>query len=170
MTRFIICKINKSNFLCFVHNKKGDDAVSQKFLETIDDPEINSKLQKPNAICIKLQNSTQACNQFSALYPVILVPSMYFINSQDGKNIETTGGSVTKDNIIESINKAFEGVKIVPASPVETEIAVTSEVAADIASPRNERFEQARQHLNEAVQESNDDRELIVYYGYQFHE
>jgi len=148
-------KLQKARFVVVIH---GDDAVSQKFLETIDDPEINSKLQKPNAICIKLQNSTQACNQFSALYPVILVPSMYFINSQDGKNIETTGGSVTKENIIESINKAFEGVKIVPASPVETETAVTSEVAADIASPRNERFEQARQHLNEAVQESNDDQ------------
>ena len=88
---------------------------------------------------------------------------MYFINSQDGKNIETTGGSVTKEKIIESINKAFEGVKIVPASPVETETAVTSEVAADIASPRNERFEQARQHLNEAVQESNDERKLKLF-------
>ena len=139
------------------YKKKGDDADSQKFLEIIDDPDISSKLQKPNAICIKLQNSTQACNQFSALYPVILVPSMYFVNSQDGKNIETTGGSVTKENIIESINKAFEGVKIVPSSSVEPEPAATSEVAAP--SPRNERVEQARQHLNDVVQESNDESE-----------
>ena len=81
---------------------------------------------------------------------------MYFINSQDGKNIETTGGSVTKENIIESINKAFEGVKVAPPSSVVSEIAVTAEVAAP--SPRNERVEQARQHLNEVVQESNDEK------------
>ena len=81
---------------------------------------------------------------------------MYFINSQDGKNIETTGGSVTKENIIESINKAFEGVKVAPPSSVESETAATAEVAAP--SPRNERVEQARQHLNEVVQESNDEK------------
>ena len=45
-------------------------------------------------------------SRHSAIYSVILVPSIYFIDSQSGVNIETTGGVVTKEKLMESLNKA----------------------------------------------------------------
>ena len=65
-----------------------DDETSKKFLEVLNDEEISSKLHKPNAVCIKVQNGTQSCSQFSQIYPVVLLPSIYFIDSQSGVNIE----------------------------------------------------------------------------------
>ena len=78
-----------------------------------------------------------SCKQFSAIYPVILVPSIYFIDSQSGVNIETTGGAVTKEKLLESLNKA------------------RNSKSESMTSPRNERVEQARQVLqNEGLDDS----------------
>ena len=90
-----------------------------------------------------MQNGGQSCTQFSQIYPVILVPSIYFIDSQSGVNVETTGGSVDKEKILQSIDKALEGQEKNTASAVG--------VADSIASPRNERVEQARQVLQTEV-------------------
>ena len=100
------------------------------------------------AVCIKVQNGTQPCNQFSALYPVILVPSIYFINSQNGQNIETTGGQADKDKVVTSIDKAFKGFESEPAAQTSAE---------DVVSPRNNRVEQARQVLQNEVQPTSED-------------
>ena len=35
------------------------------------------------------------------------MPSIYFIDSQSGTNIETTGGSAEKDKLMQSIEKAL---------------------------------------------------------------
>jgi len=135
-------KMSKSIFVVVVHGS-DDEETSKKFLEVLNDTEISSKLKKPNAISIKVQNGSQSCTQFSQIYPVILVPSIYFIDSQSGVNIETTGGAVDKEKLIESIDKALEGQEKNAATPVG--------VADSIASPRNERVEQARQVLQTEV-------------------
>ena len=93
-----------------------------------------------------------ACNQFSAIYPVILVPSIYFIDSQSGVNIETTGGVVTKEKLMESLNKAKN-----------------SKNATSITSPRNERVEQARQviqneGLDDSKSEATDPGTVLVFF------
>ena len=124
-----------------------DEETSKKFLEVLNDSEISSKLKKPNAISIKVQNGSQSCTQFSQIYPVILVPSIYFIDSQSGVNIETTGGAVDKEKLIESIDKALEGHEKNATTPVG--------VADSIASPRNERVEQARQVLQTEVKKKH---------------
>jgi len=135
-------KMSKSIFVVVVHGA-DDEETSKKFLEVLNEVEISSKLKKPNAICIKVQNGGQSCTQFSQIYPVILVPSIYFIDSQSGVNVETTGGSVDKEKILQSIDKALEGQQKDTASAVG--------VADSIASPRNERVEQARQVLQTEV-------------------
>jgi len=142
-------KMSKSIFVVVVHGA-DDEETSKNFLEVLNDAEISTKLKKPNAICIKVQNGSQSCTQFSQIYPVILIPSIYFIDSQSGVNIETTGGTVEKEKIIESINKALEGQ--------EKDTASATGVADSIASPRNERVEQARQVLQtEVVPETSEE-------------
>merc|ERR1712083_918198 len=150
-------KMSKSIFVVVVHGA-DDEETSKNFLEVLNDAEISTKLKKPNAICIKVQNGSQSCTQFSQIYPVILIPSIYFIDSQSGVNIETTGGTVDKEKIIESINKALEGQ--------EKDTASATGVADSIASPRNERVEQARQVLQSEVvpsqSSSTEDKRLLA--------
>jgi len=136
-------KVSKSIFVVVVYGADEVVETSKKFLEVLDEAEISSKLKKPSAICIKVQNGSQSCTQFSQIYPVILVPSIYFIDSQSGVNIETTGGTVDKEKLIESIDKALEAHEKDPTS--------AGGVADSIASPRNERVEQARQVLQTEV-------------------
>merc|ERR1712203_455006 len=100
--------MSKSVFVVVIYGA-DDDETSKKFLEVLNEADISSKLKKANAVSIKIQNGTESCTQFSQIYPVILVPSIYFIDSQSGTNIETTGGTLEKEKIIESINKALEG-------------------------------------------------------------
>ena len=40
------------------------------------------------------------------------MPSIYFIDSQSGTNIETTGGSAEKDKLMQSIEKALKDQSI----------------------------------------------------------
>ena len=113
----------KTNFKTFSGN--NEDEASNQFLSLLN--EVSGELE--NAVCIKVENGSVSCKQFSAIYPVILVPSIYFIDSQSGVNIETTGGAVTKEKLLESLNKA------------------RNSKSESVTSPRNERVEQARQVL-----------------------
>ena len=46
------------------------------------------------------------------------MPSIYFIDSQSGTNIETTGGSAEKDKLMQSIEKALKDQSINTAAAV----------------------------------------------------
>ena len=46
----------------------------------LSDPEIIGVLS--SMVCIKVENGSTTCKQFAAIYPVILIPSVYFIGSQ----------------------------------------------------------------------------------------
>merc|ERR1712203_675274 len=142
-------KMSKSVFVVVIYGA-DDDKTSKKFLEVLNEADISSKLKKANAVSIKIQNGTESCTQFSQIYPVILVPSIYFIDSQSGTNIETTWGSAEKDKLMQSIEKALKDQSI--------NSNTAAAVADSVASPRNERVEQARQVLqSEVVQEASEE-------------
>ena len=46
----------------------------------LSDPEIIDELSR--MVCIRVENGSTTCRQFAAIYPVILIPSVYFIGSQ----------------------------------------------------------------------------------------
>ena len=48
-----------------------------KLDEFLADSEIISRFS--SMVCIKLENGSPTCSQFAAIYPVIIVPSVYFI-------------------------------------------------------------------------------------------
>jgi hypothetical protein len=54
--------------------------------------------------------------QFSQLYPVVLVPSIYFIDARSGVDIEVTGGPITKEQLVGSIDKAEQQMKVLKFS------------------------------------------------------
>jgi len=115
-------KAKKAIFVVVVKGKSDEDPTKEldKILE---DSEVVAALN--NMVCISVENGTNTCLQFSSIYPVILVPSVYFIDSNTGVDLEITGGIVTKETLISSINKALakvgEGVNAVQATPAVAE-------------------------------------------------
>ena len=57
----------------------GDEAdeASKSLCELLLDPEIIG-LFSP-MVCIKVENGSSTCKQFAAIYPVVIIPSIYFI-------------------------------------------------------------------------------------------
>jgi len=71
-------------------------------------------------------NGSATCSQFSAIYPVILVPSVFFIDSSTGVDLEITGGVLNKDLLVESICKTLSKLNAgTPASPEANATPVT---------------------------------------------
>jgi len=107
-------------------------------------------------VCISVENGTNTCLQFSSIYPVILVPSVYFIDSSTGVDLEITGGIVTKESLLGSINKALdkvgEAVDIAQAAPVVAAApASITETSASMIESSNSTKEAAEESKVEAV-------------------
>ena len=59
-----------------------DDEGTTQMMSTLSDPDVVSGFS--SMVCISVENGSTTCMQFSSIYPVLLVPCVYFI----GKNQE----------------------------------------------------------------------------------
>lgn len=96
-------KLKQAIFLVFV---SGNDEQSQKMSETLEDLGISAKLEE-NCVALKLEANSESAKQFSQIYPVVVVPSTFFIGS-NGVPLEVIGGSLDSNQLGEKINKAVE--------------------------------------------------------------
>jgi len=132
-------KAKKAIFVVVVKGKSDEDPTKE--LEKIlEDSEVVAALN--NMVCISVENGTNTCLQFSSIYPVILVPSVYFIDSNTGVDLEITGGIVTKETLTSSINKALakvgEAVDAVQATPAVAETkSCETENATEVKQTEN---------------------------------
>jgi len=127
-------KAKKAIFVVVVKGKSDEDPTI-KLEEILKDSEVVSALSC--MICISVENGTSTCMQFSSIYPVILVPSVYFIDSSTGVDLEITGGIVTKESLMSSISKAQakvgQVVETPPVAPVVVEEPAT--VSETVTTP-----------------------------------
>jgi len=98
-------KAKQTVFVVIVTGPSSDEA-SVKLDEVLADSEIISRFS--SMVCIKLENGSPTCSQFAAIYPVIIVPSVYFIDSSSGVDIEITGGVITKESLLGSFSKVSD--------------------------------------------------------------
>lgn len=96
--------------LIFVVYVEGDNEETQTMNSTWADPKIADTLSKERCIAIKLDHKSEACNQFSQLYPVVCIPVTYFIG-EDGLPLEVVGGSLSVEEFMSKANKAIEAHK-----------------------------------------------------------
>jgi len=116
-------------FAVFVKSPPEAAQEETKSLEAaLLDEEVVSQLSK--MVCIEVNAGSTTCAQFSAIYPVMVVPSVYFIDSTTGVDLEITGGLVTKDSLLASIARArqrlTEPETMVPAPASAPAPAATS--------------------------------------------
>jgi hypothetical protein len=85
----------------------GDDELSTKLNATFNDPEIDQIHVNSNSVAIQLQVKSEAGIQFSQIYPVVVVPCIFFIG-ENGKPLEVSGGYVTPAELAQKFNNAIK--------------------------------------------------------------
>jgi len=160
-------KSKKTVFVVVVTGPSGHDE-SDKLKKVLEDSEIVAKFS--SMVCISLENGTPTCSQFAAIYPVILIPSIYFIDSSTGVDIEITGGVITKESLntsFEKVKKSVEGVESTPNKPSDnvecvpetsasvdnSETSASSSSSAPVQPSLNERVERAKQLVEQRKME-----------------
>ena len=84
------------------------DATEDSRLMTsvLDSAPVEAALTPDNAVALKLESGTDAFAQFSVFYPVLILPSVYFIGD-NGIPLEVVGGHQDVDAFLQRANNAF---------------------------------------------------------------
>ncbi|EDO42505.1 predicted protein [Nematostella vectensis] len=97
---------SKQRKLPFVVYIEGSDEVSIEMGDVWSELQV-SLLSQDKCIAIKLANESEQCAQFSQLYPVVCIPSLFIIG-ENGMPLEVLGGRLTSREIISKATAAFE--------------------------------------------------------------
>lgn len=97
-------KRNNKLFLVYI---EGTDDMSKAMTNTYNDATISQKLRAENIIALKLAANSVPYVQFCAIYPVIIIPSSYFIGV-NGTPIEIVTGNLTPAEYSAKLDKILE--------------------------------------------------------------
>ncbi|XP_041857778.1 UBX domain-containing protein 4 isoform X2 [Melanotaenia boesemani] len=93
------------NFI-FVVVIAGEDEQSTQLMSSWEDGRVSEAAQKC-CVAIKVGANSDACVQFSQIYPVVCIPSSFFIG-ENGIPLEVIAGSMSPEELIKRINKVKE--------------------------------------------------------------
>jgi len=97
-------KLKKAVFVVFV---SGDDERSVNMNRTFENDEVSNQLERAGCVAVKLQGNSEVCRQFSQIYPVVLIPSTYFIG-HNGMPLEIIGGDVSPGEFLKKIETVLQ--------------------------------------------------------------
>lgn len=98
-------KMNRSVFIVHIY---GDDVASNEMTETWNDENIRQWVTSNNCVAIKLLADSQPGRQFSQIYPVMCVPSVFFINGSNGIPLEVCGGFLSPAELVDKFRHALQ--------------------------------------------------------------
>ncbi len=140
--------------IIFLGEENSDAAKA--FTDLLASDEVTSTLK--DVVAVKLINGSETCGQFSQLYPVLILPSIYFIDAATGVDLEVTGGvEITKEKLLESAKKAIAkksdggGAGSNSSNATVAAVAAAAAVAVTAQSPRGARVEEAQRELQAAA-------------------
>ncbi|KAJ8349809.1 hypothetical protein SKAU_G00249390 [Synaphobranchus kaupii] len=81
----------------------GDDEQSTQMMSSWDDDRV-AQATENCFVAIKIDAKSETCVQFSQIYPVVCIPSSFFIG-ENGIPLEVIAGSVSAEELIKRINK-----------------------------------------------------------------
>lgn len=115
-------------FVVFV---AGDDEQSTQMAASWEDDKV-TEASSNNFVAIKIDTKSEACLQFSQIYPVVCVPSSFFIGDS-GIPLEVIAGSVSADELVSRIHK----VQQMHTLKGETSVANGSQSESSVSTPSN---------------------------------
>ncbi|XP_066299925.1 UBX domain-containing protein 4-like [Branchiostoma lanceolatum] len=118
----------KQNNAVFVIYVEGEDDMSKTMKATWEDVTVERACQEAGFVGMKLTANSEACVQFSQIYPVVCIPSTFFIGD-NGVPLEVVGGSLPVNLFLERIQKVNQlhqnKDQAVPPAPVPAPVAET---------------------------------------------
>ncbi|KAJ6665434.1 hypothetical protein lerEdw1_003274 [Lerista edwardsae] len=93
----------KQRSAVFVVFVAGDDEQSTHMAASWEDEKV-TEAATDGFVAIKVDTQSEACQQFSQIYPVVCIPSSFFIGDS-GIPLEVIAGSVSADELITRIQK-----------------------------------------------------------------
>nr|XP_020012275.1 UBX domain-containing protein 4 [Castor canadensis] len=113
-------------FVVFV---AGDDEQSIQMAASWEDEKV-AEASSNSFVAIKIDTKSEACLQFSQIYPVVCVPSSFFIGDS-GIPLEVIAGSISADELVTRIHK----VQQMHALKGETSVANSSQSESSLSLP-----------------------------------
>ncbi|XP_006880795.1 PREDICTED: UBX domain-containing protein 4 [Elephantulus edwardii] len=121
-----LAKRSGSVFVVFV---AGNDEQSTQMAASWEDEKV-TEASSNSFVAIKIDTKSEACLQFSQIYPVVCVPSSFFIGDS-GIPLEVIAGSVSADELVTRIHK----VQQMHSLKVETSFANGSQSESSVSTP-----------------------------------
>ncbi|XP_004703939.1 UBX domain-containing protein 4 [Echinops telfairi] len=122
-----LAKSNGSVFVVFV---SGNDEQSTQMAACWEDEKV-TEASSDSFVAIKIDTKSEACLQFSQIYPVVCVPSSFFIGDS-GIPLEVIAGSVSADELVTRIHKVRQmhslkvEIAVANGSPSESSVSTLS--------------------------------------------
>ncbi|XP_044098502.1 UBX domain-containing protein 4 isoform X1 [Neovison vison] len=113
-------------FVVFV---AGDDEQSTQMAASWEDEKV-TEASSDSFVAIKIDTKSEACLQFSQIYPVVCVPSSFFIGDS-GIPLEVIAGSVSADELVTRIHK----VRQMHSLKGEASVANGSQSESSVSTP-----------------------------------
>lgn len=97
-----LSKSRKCIFLVYIF---ADDELSQKMDDTWNDESVSAVCQ--NCVAVKIQSPSDMCQHFSQIYPVVVVPSTFFIGL-NGVPIEVIAGNLPPEDFQKKVEEVLK--------------------------------------------------------------
>lgn len=107
----------------------GDDEQSTQMAESWEDEKV-TEASSDSFVAIKIDTKSEACLQFSQIYPVVCVPSSFFIGDS-GIPLEVIAGSITAEELVNRIHK----VRQMHTLKSEASVGIGSQSANLVSNP-----------------------------------
>ena len=165
-------KTSRKLLVVYVFDATEDSTAMTAVLE---DEAVTEALPPEKAVALKLESGTDSFHQFSVFYPVLILPSVYFIGD-NGTPLEVVGGHQDAVAFLERTRNAYkfheEGVPVAdPPAPAASNTSVAAaptessspssapdEAAGATASTSAKPLEERVLTAQEKIQEQNKER------------
>ncbi|KAK6182918.1 hypothetical protein SNE40_010493 [Patella caerulea] len=97
-------KAKKSVFIVYI---SGENKDSEEVSKAIEDKRVEEVCEKGDCVAVKIKANSADCGFFSQIYPVVVVPSIFFIG-ENGVPLEVTGGAINTDDLVKKITSVIE--------------------------------------------------------------
>ncbi|XP_046334253.2 UBX domain-containing protein 4-like [Haliotis rufescens] len=129
-------KVKNSIFIVYI---AGEDDLSKQMNATWEDAQVSELCEEEGCVAVKIKANSDECGFFSQIYPVVVVPSTFFIGA-NGVPLEVTGGYLGGTEFLDKVKSVVQThlVKCPPTQTTPTQVPKSepsrSEPAAAAAS------------------------------------
>ncbi|XP_053482458.1 UBX domain-containing protein 4 [Ictalurus furcatus] len=123
---------SKQHGSIFVVVIAGDDEQSRQMLSSWEDEQV-SELTNNCFVAIKVDAKSETCVQFSQIYPVVCIPSSFFIGD-NGIPLEIIAGGVSAEELTSRISKVKQTHAQQPAAPPQPNPETSTQAGSPSAS------------------------------------